>query len=58
VRSYSRLVIFFHFQKYRPDAAAGKVAEMRQQEFAGKAAAAMTWGDRNRKDLGFIRRLA
>src|SRR5262249_52393891 len=50
-----RLVVFLHFQENSAHATAGKMAEMRQQQVARQAAAALAGIDRDRQDFGFIR---
>src|SRR5258708_4543212 len=47
-----RLIVFFHFQKDGADAAAGKVAEMGQEQVARQAAPALIGIDRDRENFG------
>src|ERR1700676_2946642 len=49
-----RLIIFLHFQEYRPHAAPGEMAKMCQQQGAGQATAAMAFGYRDRKYFGLV----
>src|SRR5882757_5631566 len=56
VKPSRRRVIFLDLQKDAARAAAGEMAEMRQQEVARQAAAAMAGIDRNRQYFGLVRR--
>src|SRR5260370_19740159 len=49
-----RLVIFLDLQKYLAHAAAGEMAEMRQQQLARQATAALGGIDRDRQYFGLI----
>src|SRR5216684_8175495 len=58
VKPPRRMIIFLDLEEHGTYATAGKMAEMRQQQIAGQAAAAMAEGHRDRKYFGLVRRQA